>query len=231
MLVPRALLDHALREQQDSTEQYAAINSAKNTRRCRRQEQMGLHAEREGGIRLPLLPVRQEGVLYGPRLPQDSSASADMLLIDSQGRAREREAWISPTGYEFSRLSHRHPPLSSLSLSFLSRLIVVAFFPFAVSPSLHLSSPSAAHSPVATRPNPFSPSFPPFARSLARPPPPGELCLYFSRLFLQMSDTVPALRLLIQRVREWETCGAARGTCCYVCKGEKEKERMRGVEK
>lgn len=51
---------------------------------------MGLRAEREGGIRLPLLPVRQEGVLYAsdPALPQDSSACADTPLIDSQGRAR-----------------------------------------------------------------------------------------------------------------------------------------------
>lgn len=33
--------------------------------------------------------------------------------------------------------------------------------------------------------------------------PSGELCLYFSRLFLQMSDSVSALRLLIHRERKW----------------------------
>lgn len=33
--------------------------------------------------------------------------------------------------------------------------------------------------------------------------PSGKLCLYFSRLFLQMSDSVSALRLLIHRERKW----------------------------
>lgn len=173
---------------------------------------MGLLANRGERERVcfPLLPTRQEVVLHSSKTFSRPNHVAAWRHADWLAGAFKR-ASISPTGYEILSSS------SALIAFFHSRRAYCFFF----LQSHH--RPSTAHFHVAPRPHPPVPS--------VQPPAPGELCLYFSRLFLQMSDSVPALRLSIQRVREWGTCGAGRGTYCFGGVWERVGERRGGGER
>lgn len=137
---------------------------------------------------------------------------------------------VRPCGYEFSSLFHFYSSVSSFSrlmhplslcsyslLSFSSSLIV--FHHLSIALLFCCSFKLIAFLSVS-----FS-----FISTLSRLvclSPSGKLCLYFSRLFLQMSDSVSALRLLIHREkamgREWQ---GERG------KGsDKERSRKRDAE-